>query len=396
MPGIRPSQPVVVEAARGVRSGAGEEGARGDQVVKTESVRLVGPADEPFSLELGGGLTEVDIAYETYGTLAPDRDNVVLVCHALTGDAHAAGRHAADDKRPGWWDEAIGPGKVIDTDRFFVVCSNVLGSRYGSTGPCSINPATGEAFGVDFPVITVGDMVRAQALVLDAIGIERVYAVTGGSLGGMQALAWLERFPKRVRRIVPVCAAPRLTAQAQALNHVGRRAVLGELERGDSAGVAAERSGLGVARMLAHISYLSCAGMEERFVREPSPFGGPRSRFDQGYPVETYLDHQAETFAARFDAATYLHLTAAMDRCDIPLDRLDPESDGASPVVRFIAYDTDWLYPPEQSVEAARTLRARGFDADATVVHSSAGHDGFLVDVDAMRDVFERALGAPG
>lgn len=382
----RSVRPIVVE---GTPARPGDEASVRTQLVETEIARLVGLADEPFSLELGGGLAELDIAYETYGTLSPRRDNAVLVCHALTGDAHAAFRHDPGDKHPGWWDDAVGPGKVIDTDRFFVVCSNVLGSRYGSTGPCSINPRTGTAYGIDaFPLVTVGDMVRAQAMLLDRLGIDHVHAVTGGSLGGMQALAWLERFPDRVRNVIPVCAAPRLTAQAQAINHVGRRAVLDGLDRGGAAG----RGGLGVARMIAHISYLSRVGMEERFRREPSPYGGPRSRFDQGHPVETYLDHQAAVFVERFDAATYLHLTSAMDRCDIPLDTLDARVCTVAPRVRLIAYDTDWLYPPEQSEDAARTLTARGFDAGCTVVHSSAGHDGFLVDIEPMRAAFADAL----
>lgn len=370
-----------------------------ERPVTARSLTLVSPGDDPFTLELGGELEELVVEFETYGTLSSRRENAVLVCHALTGDAHAAGYRSPDDRRPGWWHEAIGPGKPIDTDRFFVICSNVLGSRYGTTGPTSVNPDTDEPFGLDFPRVTVGDMVRVQKRLVAHLGIERLHAVTGGSLGGMQALAWLKHFPHAVRRVLPVCAAPRLSAQAQALNAVARRAVLADLERSPDPdpAIAPSFTGMGIARMLAHITYLSRPGMDARFAREPSPYGGPLSAFDQGHPVETYLDHQATIFADRFDPVTYLYLTYAMDHCDLGFTARDvaPLEPALRPHVHCLSYDTDWLYPPVQAEALCAQLRALGIGCSHAIARSDAGHDGFLVDVDAMDDALRRAIASP-
>ena len=280
------------------------------------------PADEPLPLDSGASLAPLSIAYQTYGTLNADKSNLMLVCHALTGDQHAANLHPLTGK-PGWWDTMIGPGKPIDTDRYFVLCPNVIGGCMGSTGPSSINPATGQPYGPDFPVITVRDMVRAQARLLDHLGIDQILSVIGGSMGGMQVLEWAASYKDRVFSAVPIACAARHSSQNIAFHEVGRQAVMADpdwregryLDEGKS-----PRKGLAVARMAAHITYLSDATLHEKFGRKLQDREKIAFGFDADFQVESYLRHQGMAFVDRFDANSYLYITRAMDYFDIAAD----------------------------------------------------------------------------
>ena len=360
----------------------------------------------PLPLDSGATLAPIRLAYETYGTLAPARDNAILVCHALSGDAHAAGWSAeadapsavdgigADERgvRPrgglGWWDGLIGPGKAFDTDRYFVICSNILGSCRGSTGPSSPDPTTGRPYGADFPVITVGDMVRAQARLLDHLGIATLLAVAGGSLGGMQALEWAVAYPDRVRACIPIASTARLGAQGVAWNAIARNAIMADSDwQGGHyyEGGRAPEAGIGVARMVGHVTYLSAGAMAEKFGR------GLQARDDYSYSldgadfaVESYLRHQAATFAARFDANSYLYLSRALTYFD--LARAWGGGDLARALARvraatlLISFSSDWLYPPDDSRAIADALRANGKAVAWHNLDVAYGHDSFLLE----------------
>jgi homoserine O-acetyltransferase len=340
----------------------------------------------PLALDGGGSLAPVEIAYETYGTLAPDRGNAILVCHALTGDHYLASKHPITGK-PGWWSRIVGPGKPIDTDRWFVVCANVLGSCLGSTGPASIDPATGTPFAMRFPVITIRDMARAQTMLIDHLGIDRLFAVVGGSMGGMQALEWAATWPERVKWVVAIATAARHSAQNIAFHEVGRQAIMADPKWQDGdyyASHQAPAAGLAVARMAAHITYLSEAGLTEKFgrrlqAREAKSFG-----FDADFQVESYLRHQGLSFTDRFDANSYLYITRAMDYFD-----LAEEHGGflvnafARSQARFclVSFDSDWLYPTSESRTIVHALNATGAEASFVELSSPFGHDAFLLDV---------------
>ncbi|WP_294190938.1 homoserine O-acetyltransferase [uncultured Sphingomonas sp.] len=345
----------------------------------SRSVALPGP----LALDGGATLSPVEIAYETYGTLDANAGNAILVCHALTGDHHVASAHPRTGK-PGWWQRMVGPGKPIDTDRFFVICANVLGSCMGSSGPASIDPATGRAWGMTFPVITIRDMVRAQGVLLDHLGIARLAAVVGGSMGGMQALSWAATYPDRVASAVVIASTARHTAQNIAFHEVGRQAVMADpnWRGGDYYGGEAPARGLAVARMAAHITYLSEAGLTEKFgrrlqAREAKTFG-----FDADFQVESYLRHQGLSFTDRFDANSYLYITRAMDYYDLAEEHGRRLAKAFNAATRFclVSFDTDWLYPTAESRAIVQALNAAGAPVSFVELSSPYGHDAFLLD----------------
>jgi len=356
-----------------------------------------------LSLDGGGALASVEVAYETYGALAPDAANAILVCHALTGDQHVASAHPRTGK-PGWWARMIGSGKPIDTDRWCVIAANVLGSCMGSSGPASIDPATGEPYAMTFPVITIRDMVRAQGLLLDHLGIERLAAVVGGSMGGMQALSWAATFPDRVRACVVIASAARHSAQNIAFHEVGRQAIMADPKwrGGDYYDGDPPSAGLAVARMAAHITYLSEAGLTEKFGRKlqgrpDNPDGAKTFGFDADFQVESYLRHQGLAFTDRFDANSYLYITRALDYFD-----LAEEHDGhlanafAGTTTRFcvVSFDTDWLYPTSESRQIVHALTAAGAAASFVELRSPYGHDAFLLETPGLDRVIAGFLGA--
>ncbi len=359
-----------------------EEGSVG--TVRTMFWRYAEPPDE-LELRCGARLGPIDVAYETYGELAPERDNAILICHALSGDAHVAGVHSSDDSKQGWWDIMVGPGKPIDTDRFFVICSNCIGGCKGSTGPSSINPATGKPYGLDFPMVTVSDMVKVQhALVSRRLGVERLLCVVGGSFGGMQVLQWAIDYPDMVFSAMPVATTSRLSAQGIAFDEVGRQAIYSDPDwrEGHFYGGDVPRHGLAVARMVGHITYLSDRSMREKFGRALQDratvgydFGPP------DFQVESYLRHQGDSFVQRFDANSYLYITKAMDYFDL-------ESDYGSVVEAFrgvksrflvLSFTGDWLFPTYASKEIVRALHANGVRVSFCEIESGYGHDVFLL-----------------
>ncbi len=348
-----------------------------------------------MELELGGRIGPVDVEYETYGTLSPRKDNVVFVAHALSGDAHVAGwdeeternGRAWRKRKPGWWDAIVGPGKAIDTHRYFVICPNVLGSCYGTTGPSSTDPATGKPYGLAFPMVTVGDWVKLHARLLDALGVARVAAVVGGSLGGQQALEMALAFPDRVERAVVLAAAARLSTQGLAFNAVGRYCILNDpnFRGGDYYGPdSGPDTGLAAARMLAHITYLSDEGMHEKFGRRLQSAGEQRAGFGIEFAVESYLDYQGRAFVERFDANSYLYITRAMDYYDAAATWGGGSLIEACRRVRaralVVTFDSDWLYTPGDCKDLALALARTGVGVTFANIPSRFGHDSFLVE----------------
>ncbi len=341
--------------------------------------------DHALALDSGGRLVGLEIAYRTYGRLNADRSNAILICHALTLDQHVASIHPITGK-PGWWTQTVGPGKPIDPERHFIICSNVVGGCMGSTGPCSPNPATGDPYGLTFPLITIGDMVRAQAMLLDHLGVETLLAVVGGSMGGMQVLQWAADYPHRLFSAVCIAAAPRHSAQNIALHEVGRQAIMADPDwrGGDYArlGVRPEK-GLSVARMAAHITYLSEAALQRKFGRELQR-DGLSWGFDADFQVESYLRHQGARFVERFDANSYLYITRAMDYFDLAASHggVLAEAFRAAREVRFcvLSFTSDWLYPTPESRDIVRALNAAGARASFVEIESDKGHDAFLLE----------------
>ncbi len=362
----------------------------------------------PGPLRLDGGtlLSPVAIAYETYGRLDADGGNAVLVCHALTGDQHVASPHPVTGK-PGWWTRMIGPGKPIDPARHFIVCANVLGSCMGSSGPATLNPATGAPWGMSFPVITIRDMVRAQAMLLDFLGIGTLAVVIGGSMGGMQALSWPATFPERVRAAVVIASTARHTAQNIAFHEVGRQAVMADPKwcRGDYyAAGDPPAAGLAVARMAAHITYLSEAGLTEKFgrrlqARPDRPDGAKSFGFDADFQIESYLRHQGISFVDRFDANSYLYITRAMDYFDLAEEHGGHLANAFRATrARFclVGFDTDWLYPTPESRAIVHALNAAGSPVSFVELKSPFGHDAFLLEAPEMNRVVDGFLRADG
>jgi len=327
-------------------------------------------------LESGATLAPVDVAYATYGALDADGGNAVLVCHALTGDANAAD----------WWSTLVGPGRPVDTDRFYVICANLLGGCQGTTGPSSIDPATGEPYGLRFPLFTVRDLNAVHRALLRHLGVERLHTAIGGSLGGMQALQWALDAPEEIERACVVCASARLSAQNIGFSKVARAAILG-----DPQFAAGAPNGMAVARMMAHITYLSEEGMRRKFDRARRERGGPMT-MDSDFEVEHYLDHQAAIFLARFDALTYLYLSRVMDYFE-PFE--EPIARAPSTDVLLISFDTDWRFGSEHSQYIADELRALGGSPRHVEISSPWGHDSFLMDVPAYHAAVAELLRGP-
>jgi homoserine O-acetyltransferase len=364
-----------------------QEGDLQDRVIKEyhsdlgvtapQVVRLPG-----FRMQSGYELPEMDVSYLTLGQLSSRKDNVVLVCHALSGDAHVAGLHPRTG-RPGWWDFHVGPGKAVDTNRFYVICANVLGGCGGSTGPSSINPATGKPYGTEFPPVTIRDMVRAQVALLDYLGIEKIFCAIGGSMGGMQALVWATDYPERIHTCIPIATCMAHSAMQIAFNEIGRQAIMTDPHW--HGGFYYDKPtrpehGLAVARMVGHVTYLSEYSMHKKFGRNLQRPPQPEDLFPEFFSVESYLQHQGESFVKRFDPNSYLYITKALDRFDLLENR--PVREVFKPVkARFlvISFESDWLYPPAQSRELVKHLKRSNLQVTYLNLNTPYGHDSFLI-----------------
>ena len=356
-------------------------------------VGIVVPHDfvyaKPFTFKSGQTLPGFTLRYETYGTLNATRDNAILICHALSGDHHCAGLHTAEDRKPGWWNNLIGPGKAVDTGRFFVICANVLGGCQGSTGPSSSNPATDRPYGLAFPFVTILDMVRAQKILLDHLGVDELHAVIGGSMGGMQALLFSIEYPSYTRRVLAMATTAREGAQAIAFNEVGRQAIMQDPEwnRGDYAKGGGPRVGLAIARMMAHITYVSDASMDRKFGRRRKTNGsGDSYNFDVQFEVEGYLRHQGQSFINRFDANSYLYITRALDHFDLPhaYGSLEAAFAPVQAETLVVGFTSDWLFPPEQNRAITLALLRAGKRASYAELSTDLGHDSFLLESEEL------------
>ena len=356
----------------------------------TERARRTGPSvvlggATPLKLDCGVDLGPFTVAYRTYGRLNADKSNVVLVCHALTGDQYVTGINPITGK-PGWWHLAVGPGRTIDTDRFFVLCANVIGGCMGTIGPSDLDPETGRPYGLGFPVITIADMVRAQAMLLDHLGIEKVFCVIGGSMGGMQVLQWVASFPERIFSAVPIAAAARHSAQNIAFHEVGRQAIMADRDWHEGNYLAHgthPAKGLAVARMAAHITYLSEPALRRKFGRKLQDRSNLSYGFDADFQVESYLRHQGSAFVDRFDANSYLYITRAMDYFDLAADhggRLTDVFAKATPRFCLISFTSDWLFPTPEVREVVHALNAVAANVSFIEIETDKGHDAFLLD----------------
>lgn len=346
--------------------------------------------DEPLQLECGAQVSDIPLAYQTYGTLNADKSNAILICHALTGDQYVCGTHPVTGKS-GWWDRMVGAGKPIDTDKYFVICSNVLGGCMGSFGPKEINPQTNQPYGLSFPFITISDMVKAQALLLDALGVERLFAIIGGSMGGMQALEWATRFPQRVQAVMLIATATRQSAQNIAFHEIGRQAIMADPDWCDGEYIQQRKypsKGLAVARMAAHVTYLSEPMLQEKFGRHLQAESGYTYGFDANFRIESYLRHQGISFVERFDANSYLYLTRAASYFDLSHGGTKRLSDVFSDMlsgskIRFcvVSFTSDWLYSSSESRNLVRALNAARAEVSFNEIESDKGHDSFLLDI---------------
>jgi homoserine O-acetyltransferase len=368
---------------------------RGDKASRAEMVRREADEprskvvrfgkDKPLKLDAGVELSNYQVAYQTYGELNADKSNAILICHALTGDQHVHNVHPVTGK-DGWWDSIVGPGLPIDTDRFFIICANVLGGCMGTTGPASKNEATGEAYGLTFPVVTIRDMVRAQAALLDHLGIEQLLCVTGGSMGGMQVLQWAVTYPERIFSALPIASAARHSAQNIAFHEVGRQAVMADPDwrngKYHTEGTSPHR-GLAVARMAAHITYLSDAALHRKFGRRLQDRELPTFGFDADFQVENYLRYQGSSFVDRFDANSYLYITRAMDYFDLAGEHGDVLANAFRNLkarVCMVSFTSDWLFPTEEAREIVHALNAAGAPVSFAEIETDKGHDAFLLD----------------
>lgn len=373
-------------------------------IVQTQFATLFVP---PAALTLEGGqqLGPITVAYETYGELTPTRDNAIYVCHALTGDAHVAGKHSIDSRKSGWWDGLVGPGKALDTNKYFVICANVLGGCQGTTGPSCKNPATGEPYGLRFPFITVGDIVEVHAALVRHLGIDTLLGVIGGSLGGMQVLDWVARYPDMVRCAICLASAARLSAQGIAFNAVGRRAITAdpEFKSGDyygdqpsKYGEVGPRFGLALARMVAHITYLSEASIERKFGRDlqNSDHLAYDLQRETEFKIESYLHYQGKRFIERFDANSYLYLTRAMDYFDLAhrYGSLNKALGATSARFLITSYHTDWLFPSIQSREIVKALVEMRRHVTYLELESVFGHDSFLIEIEQLEELMTPLL----
>lgn len=338
---------------------------------------------DSLTLENGEKLEPVTLAFETYGTLNENKTNAVLILHALSGDAHAAGLDV-EQKNPGWWDSMIGPGRAFDTNKYFVISSNVIGGCKGSTGPSSINPATGRQYALDFPIVTINDMAEAQRRLIDHLGIDKLLTAVGGSMGGMLALSWLVRYPDRIRSAIPIATAIKHGPQQIAFNEVGRQAIMADphWNSGNYYGGPLPAKGLAVARMIGHITYMSDLSMEEKFGRQRK-IGTEPFKFTADYEVEGYLRYRGDSFVKRFDANSYLYITKAMDNFDATQWRpLQDSLQGLKTKVLVIAFKSDWLYPAYQSKEIVKACKRSGIETTYCEVDSTYGHDAFLLEIE--------------
>ncbi len=395
-------KPVFVLALRRLREKGDDEpmNVRSSSEVDNPTSKVLRfGADQPLKLLAGIDLAPFQIAYQTYGELNAARSNAILVCHALTGDQHVANPNPVTGKS-GWWETIIGPGKIVDTDRFFVICSNVIGGCLGSTGPASLNPATGKPYGLDLPVITIRDMVRAQAMLVDHFGIDRLLAVIGGSMGGMQVLEWAASYPERVFSAMPIATGARHTSQNIAFHEVGRQAIMADPDwsagRYIEAGKRPEK-GLAVARMAAHITYLSEAALHRKFGRNLQDRESLTFGFDADFQIESYLRHQGMSFVDRFDANSYLYMTRAMDYFDLAADhggRLADAFAGTDTRFCLVSFTSDWLFPTAESRQVVHALNAAGASVSFVEIETDRGHDAFLLDEPEFFDAMRGFLGA--
>jgi homoserine O-acetyltransferase/O-succinyltransferase len=367
----------------------------------TPATFTFGDRNDPLPLESGRTLGPVDIVYETYGEPNADRSNAILICHALSGDHHAAGVHDPHDRYTGWWDGMIGPGKGFDTRKYWVICSNIIGGCKGSTGPASLNPETGRSYGLDFPMVTIGDMVTAQKHLVDHLGISRLYCVAGGSMGGFQVLEWSLRYPQMVRSAISIASAARLSTQAIAFNAVGRNAITRDPEwqsggyNGNSPG---PEKGLATARMVGHITYLSELLLDAKFGRRLQSANRLSYNFENEFAIESYLDHKGSAFTKRFDANSYLYITKAMDYFDISRSYGPLKEAFARGRARylFVSYSTDWLFPTTQTREIVRALLSNGKSVSFIDIESPYGHDAFLVEEEKLTRIITGFLAGVG
>lgn len=352
-------------------------------IVETEFMQVV-TAQDPLKLQSGKTLGPIDVAYETYGQINDAGDNVVLICHALTGNAHVAGYSSPTDKKPGWWEIMVGPGKAIDTNKYFVICSNFLGGCSGTTGPSSVNPETGKPYGLDFPIFTIRDMVNVQKLLLDKLGIKQILSVIGGSMGGMQVLQWAIAYPDFIKSAIVAASTTRLSAQAIAFDAVGRNAIIGDHRFAGGQYYENEEPlrGLAIARMIGHITYLSEESMHKKFGRELKDSAEYRYDLDSEFSVESYLDYQGQTFVERFDANSYIYITKAMDYFNVAGEygSLEHAFNNASCRFLVVSITSDWLFTPAQSEEILDALVACGKDVSYCNIKSPYGHDAFLLE----------------
>jgi homoserine O-acetyltransferase/O-succinyltransferase len=371
-------------------------GLPGLGIVEQHDYTFAGEGEEPLLLESGRRFGPVTVRYETYGRLDEDRSNAILLLHAFSGDAHAAGRHAPEDRHPGWWDAMVGPGRAFDTDRYFVICSNVLGGCQGTTGPGSIDPATGRPYGLGFPVITIEDIVNVQYRLVRHLGIDRLLAIAGGSMGGMQALQWAVSYPESVAGAIVLASTARLSAQGIAFNAVGRNAITSD-ERwngGDYYGGEPPARGLSIARMVGHITYLSDASMHEKFGRRLQQRDQFGFDFSDQFEVESYLEYKGGSFVDRFDANTYLYLSKAIDYFDLggKYGSLEEAFSNTRSKFLVVSFTSDWLYPSYQSKEIVVALMRRRKDVSYTELDCPYGHDSFLLETERQRPLVSSFL----
>lgn len=352
----------------------------------------------PMHLEGGSKLGPITLAYETCGKLSPDKDNAIMILHALSGDAHVAGYYAETDPKPGWWDIMVGPGKGIDTDKYFVICSNILGSCMGSTGPASTNPATGKPYGLAFPLVTIGDMVAAQKVLIDHLGIKKILCVVGGSIGGMQVLEWAVRYPEMVVSAIPLASTTKHSALSIAFNEVARQAIMADPKwnQGDYTSGEKPAHGLAVARMIGHITYLSDESMRHKFGRRLQDKVDFSFNFDADFQVESYLRYQGTKFVDRFDANSFLYITKAGDYFDLEKQHGHGSIVQAFSKIRakflVISFTSDWLYPTYQSKAMVVAMKKNGLDVSFCEIEAKWGHDAFLLPSDRFSSVIKGFL----
>lgn len=366
-------------------------------LVEKQFFTFAGPPHE-MKLDSGARLGPITIAYETYGRLNAEKTNAVLVCHALSGDAHAAGYHREDDPRPGWWDFMIGPGRGIDTNRYFVICSNILGSCMGSTGPCTYRPDGTKPYGLSFPFVTIGDMVKAQKALMDHLGIQKLVSVIGGSIGGMQVLEWCIQFPEMTASAIPIATTTRHSALSIAFNETARQSIMADpnWNSGDYYGGAKPDAGLAVARMIGHITYLSDESLRQKFCRRLQNREDFSFQFDADFQVENYLRYQGKKFVDRFDANSFLYITKAADYFDLNRKYGDGSLVRAFAFAKarflVISFTSDWLYPTFQSRDITQALKKNGLDVSFCEIKADCGHDAFLLPLNRQSDLIKGFL----